>query len=181
MRHSPRQWAGIRDFCEGEPPTYALASRASGISATAIRHRAAEEGWAKLDCRTRAGRKGRSGQGALAPAEPDGAAAPEGWEEMPPEARLKWLNDFVARQVARIAAFAEGEGGTLDKARIDALASMIRMLEKSSTFSQERTETQVQDDAELAEKLRLVDERVLELAEALAGRMGGGPDRGELG
>ena len=191
MRYGDEQWAKTRAFCEGRPRTYAYASELFGIPAPTIRERAVREGWIKIDCRTRAGRRDRVEK---APAAPVALAdPPDGWEDMAPEQRLEWLNGFVARQVAQIAASAEGEGGALDKVRIDALAAMLRMLEKSETFAKERTEIRVQDDAELAEKLRLIDERIVELAAALAGRMafaggpvlakgmGGAADRGALG
>jgi hypothetical protein len=178
---SAERWAAIRALSEGNFPTSLLVGTACNINAGSIRKRAILEGWCKPDFRTRAGRAAWAGGVAQAMGQPVSAAVPEGWDAMADGERLAWLNGFVSRQVAQIAASAEGEGGVLDKARIDALSAMIRMLEKSGTFAEQRTEIQAQDDAELAAKLRLIDDRIVELAEALARRMVGAPDRGELG
>lgn len=178
---SAEQWAGIRALAEGELPSYGRLAACSGLHHTSIAQRAAKEDWNKLDCRNpnvvaafRAAVEGRDVTAPDAPAE----ALPEGWQEMSQEQRLAWLSELIGRQVAQVASAAETGRGAFDKARLDGLWSLIRMVEKSDALAQERAANQeTADDAELAARLRKLDDRIVELARAHAEWLVSGGDR----
>jgi anti-sigma-K factor RskA len=78
----------------------------------------------------------------------------------------------LPRQLAQIVTLAER--GIVDKGRIDALLSMGRILERSEALGEERAaDKQKRSDDELAAMLERIDERIIELAQAYAERLGG--------
>lgn len=163
------RWAALRALREGEPPTFPLLALACDINVATVRERASLEGWKKQPFRSSRARRDWPGRGAAAFGDGAGEAMPAGWQAMQPGERLHWLNDFVSRQLGQIAASAESGGGTLDKARVDALWSMIRMVERSGSLARDSgSSNETDDDAELAAKLRLLDDRIVELARAHA-------------
>lgn len=169
---SVERWAAIRQICEGEPPTYALVGTATTLHPRTIREHANNEKWAKPRFQSKAEREAWVGHGESGAALEDGGgevAVPEGWHEMSPAERLQWLHDFAVNKVAEIAVAAGRQGGRLDKGRLDAVLSMTRMVERSETLAQERAAEKVTaSDAELAARLRDIDDRIVELAEAHA-------------
>lgn len=181
---SAARWAAIRALCEGAPPAFPLVAAVTKLHPSTIRERASMENWAKPNFQSSTVRAACAGAtaSALAPAPmpaDESEALPEGWMEMSPRERLEWLNAFVTSQVAQIAAAAEG--GALDKPRMDGLWSMIRMVEKSGTLAQEpAADTKTGSDAELAGKLELLDDRIVELAVAHAEWLVGERDRQRL-
>ena len=79
---------------------------------------------------------------------------------------------FVARQVAALIDRAERVGGRLDRKQIDGLSAFARMMERWETLARERAQQEeVARDEDVAQSLRLIDERILELALVEARRM----------
>lgn len=89
-----------------------------------------------------------------------------------PVAVLAGASAFVARQVAALIDRAERAGGRLDRKQIDGLSAFARMMERWETLARERAQQEeVARDEDVAESLRLIDERILELAVVEARRM----------
>ncbi len=111
------------------------------------------------------------GEGASAPAEGELEAAIAGARDNPVEV-LARATQFVSRQLGRLMDAAERSGGTLDKKQIEGLAALARMMEGWETLAKERAkEEEVQSDADVAESLRLINERIIELAAQEARRL----------
>jgi hypothetical protein len=89
-----------------------------------------------------------------------------------PVAVLARAGAFIARQVEGLIDRAERADGRLDKRRVEALTALARMMERWEAIARERA-SQDEDcnDAELAEFLRRVDERIVELAALEARRL----------
>jgi hypothetical protein len=99
---------------------------------------------------------------------------------MSPEELRGRLAAVLPKQLARIVALAER--GRIDKAEIDALHSMVRVLERSEALSTEPAkEEKKRSDDELAGMLQLIDDRIVELAEAHAARLVQARDRERTG
>jgi hypothetical protein len=180
---SVERWAAIRQLREGEPPTFARLGAATKVHPRTIYEHAAVENWAKQPFQSSAKREewAERGEAEAAP-EDEGGEVPEGWHEMQPSERLQWLNDFALNKVAEIARSAEAGGGVPDKAKLDAVWSMLRTVERSETLAQERAGEKVTaSDAELAARLRDIDDRIIELAEAHAGWLVAERDRQPVG
>jgi hypothetical protein len=182
---SAERWAAIRALREGEPPTFPLVAVATDLHPATIRERASLENWKKQGFQSRTVRENwvrHEPVAAPVAALPDGEPLPHDAAGQGPAARL---GDFVARRLAEIVARSEANGGRLDKAEIDALGSMVRTAEKTETLVKERapdnaTDNEDTDDAELAARLALLDDRILELAEAHAEWLVAGQDRRRL-
>jgi hypothetical protein len=152
------QWAALRELREGEPPTFPRLAAAAELHQTTIRERALRHSWEKQPYR-------RSGSRPL-----EQAAIELSDIEMPPEELRGRLAAVLPRQLGRIVALAER--GHIDKAEIDALHSMVRVLERSEALSAEPAkEQQKRSDDELAGMLQRIDERIVELAVAHAERL----------
>jgi hypothetical protein len=101
-----------------------------------------------------------------------GEALPDLPEGMSLEDVRKRLAEVLPRLLARIVDLAER--GVLDKARIDALLATGRILEQLDAAAQvSASEQQKRSDDELAAMLERIDERIIELAQAYAERLGG--------
>ncbi|MFC6487537.1 hypothetical protein [Nitratireductor sp. GCM10026969] len=148
----------VRALYEGAPASLDLLARISGRTEAYLERRAREEGW----------------------------RAPEEFSLSDPEAlerRLMALSDRLVGDLE--AASAEGRAaGGYDKARIDALSAMLRMVEKLGEMTrvpERAAEKKKKNDAELAAALALIDARIVELACELAASLGGGEPQGEAG
>jgi hypothetical protein len=109
-----------------------------------------------------------------------GEALPDLPEGMSLEDVRKRLAEVLPRLLARIVDLAER--GVLDKARIDALLATGRILEQLDAAAQvSAAEQQKRSDDELAAMLERIDERIIELAQAYAERLGGAKHRDGLG
>lgn len=138
--------AALRALYEGAPATFDMLALAAGRSEARLRATADREGW-----RT---------------PEPAAHAAD-------PEARLSLLSDRVIGELEKVSREGE-ETGAYDKVRLDALAAMLRMVEKIGEMGrgpQSAREEQMRSDEEMAAALARIDARILELAEDLAGRL----------
>jgi hypothetical protein len=109
------------------------------------------------------------GRQSVPPAE---APAPVIQETRDPVELLAQASGFVARQVTRLMQHADRSGGRLDKAQVDGLAALARMMERWETLAQERAIKEEQDsDDDLADALRWINDRIVELARAEADRL----------
>jgi len=139
-----------RALFEGAPVSLGLLAQACRLSETHLATLARREGWRKAD-----------------------EAPQEDTEAL--ERRLVVLSDQLVSDLE--AAGAEGRAaGAYDKHRIDALSTMLRMVEKLGEMTrlpERAAEKQKKSDAELAAALSLIDARIVELACELAATMGG--------
>ncbi|WP_353642135.1 hypothetical protein [Mesorhizobium sp. WSM2239] len=166
---SPVQLAALRALREGENPTFSRLGAAGKINPATLRERARRDNW-KTRRFTRSGAEARSGA-------PEGEAGAEALADLPEGMSLedvrKRLAEVLPRLLARMVELAER--GVLDKGRIDALLAMGRILEQWEAVAQaSAAEQQKRSDDELAAMLERVDERIIELAQAYAERLGGG-------
>lgn len=100
---------------------------------------------------------------------PSDSASPElvspDFAALPPEDRVARLASFFSRQVGMVLVAAESTGGLLDKEQFDTLSGLIRLAEKFEALSTDEVAArQKRSDAEIAEILRRVDDRIVELA-----------------
>lgn len=183
--HSPigaKRWAAIRALREGKPPIFSLLAAAAGLHPGTVRDRASRENWKRPDTQSRAMGERSSGR-QISPGEEVPVAMRQGNELPQGEAAgfgsAARLGDFVARRLGEIVIRSDADGGRLDKGEIDALGSMIRTAEKTETLMREQTaeEHEVADDAELAARLALLDDRIIELAKAHAEWLVAGENR----
>lgn len=92
--------------------------------------------------------------------------------ESDPVALLARASQFVSRQILRLMVQAEQRGGRLDKAQIDGLVALSRMMERWEAMARERAgEDKKKNDEELAQMLREIDDRIITLAQAEAERL----------
>jgi hypothetical protein len=157
----------LRALREQERPTFSRLAAASGLNDSTIRHRALVDNWKKLGRGGEAGRSARPGETALL----------EMISAGPSEDLLPRVGDFLARQIERLVAAIEVQGDLMDKAGIDRLSSMIRMLEHSGTLASERATDRDTDD-DIAALHKRVDDRIVELARGLAERLVAGQSDG---
>lgn len=144
------QWAALRALHEGAAASLDLLAQASGRSPTAMHKRAASEGWRDAEAAMQL-----SGQ----------------------EKRLKALLD---QQIGKAEAAGVDETGSAsaDKARMDAIAAVMRTLEKIGEITRSDSgakENQTRRDEDMAAILRRIDERIVELAIGYARQLVGGP------
>lgn len=148
------QWAALRALHEGAAASLELLAEASGRSLSLMRKRAGKEGWRDGEAAMRL-----SGQ----------------------ERRLRALLD---RQIGKAeAADADDTGSaSADKARMDAISAVMRTLEKIGEITRSDSgakENQTRKDEDMADILRRIDERIVELATGFARRLGGNSSRPE--
>jgi hypothetical protein len=154
----------------------------AGVHERTLTRRAVKEGWERRPLPTRPGKD--AGSALFSPDElvAEGASAdlPEVGQEMSLEDARKRLAEVMPRLLGKAVVLAER--GVLDKARIDALLSMGRLLEQSEAVVQaSAAEQQKRSDDELAAMLERIDERIIELAQAYAERLGGAEHRDGAG
>lgn len=107
----------------------------------------------------------------------DGAASAKApalsdFDALDPIELLARATGFVARQLTRLMHNAERRGGRLDKAQIDGLVALSRMMDRWETLAQDRAKKEeTESDADLSEALRWINERIIELAEGEAERI----------
>jgi len=161
----------MRALREGEAATFARLAAVADLHVTTIRERAMRESW-RNEVTPR--RKIDVPAEGLVPVEAlfaaggtEGAVEDNELAGLPPEERLARLVEFVVRQVETILTGARG--GRIDKARIDAVTSMIRMVERAQNFAREQAEAQeTRSDENLAEIVARIDAQIITLARAYA-------------
>lgn len=134
----------LRILAEGGHATIERLAMASGRSVASLRRLARDEGWRLVE------------------------AGP-----LDVSARIRKAAGMVLGKVEELGKAAEN-GGNIDKSAIDGLIAMIRGLEKIGEIMrpEEATrENHIRDNEDLAETLRRIEERIVELAGELATRM----------
>lgn len=150
------RWAALRALHGGAPASIELLAEATGRSTEALQKRADAEGWKPARMGGRAG---------------------ETREE-----RIARLMDHILDLMEEASS-----QENLDKGRIEAAAALVRILEKISEVTRSESgakESNAKRDGEIADVLRRIDERIIELAEGYARRLvaegvhagAGGPD-----
>ncbi len=145
---SPRPLArakAIRALAERARPTLELLSDATGRSLTRLRSKALRENW-NLDDDT-------------------GANV---------EARIRPIIATLLDQIEKMSERAAQEGGSFERSEIEGVFSMVRALDKISDFTRPEEAAkneQKREDEELAAVLDRINERIIELARALAAQM----------
>lgn len=173
------QWQAIRALREGEPPTFERLAAASGLHPVTIRQRALRDSWEKRYL-PRSGSRAAVARKALLLSEGSGAVEPVAETAASPEELHRHLQALLIRRHERIAALAEV--GLVDKAEFDMAAGLRRVIEGSGEIIEEQsTEQKNRSDDQLAALLGTIDDRIVELAQAYAGRLGGADDREGMG
>lgn len=134
----------LRILAEGGHATIERLAMASGRSVASLRRLARDEGWKLVE------------------------AGP-----LDVSARIRKAAGMVLGKVEELGKAAEN-GGNIDKGAIDGLIAMIRGLEKIGEImrpEEAARENHIRDNEDLAETLRRIEERIVELAGELATRM----------
>lgn len=143
-----RSWNAMRGLCERHGAGVALVADAARLTPGAVARRARQEGWATGEIQAR-----------------DGAAQTL-------SQRIGALADTLVAEIEAIAR--DGSAGGYDKARIEAVSALTRALEKAGEIREARVERQQEQkktDAELAECLGRMEDRIIELARLEADRL----------
>ncbi|WP_127524432.1 hypothetical protein [Mesorhizobium sp. Z1-4] len=146
-------WSAMRAVYEGALPNAELLAAISRKRPKTIECRAVREGWLKAE---------------------------ESTERLTLAERISRLANALVGEMETIEK--EGKGGVYDKARIETVAALMRALEKAGELigaEPGKQEQQKKTDAEKADILRRIDERIVELArffaeEIVAGRADAG-------
>jgi hypothetical protein len=89
------------------------------------------------------------------------------------DARPTRLIRLMHDQCDALLARARAQGGTLSKAQLDTANAWLRLADRLETLAQERvTQEQTRSDDEIAAVLERIDDRIVELAEEHAERLG---------
>ena len=142
-------WSAMRAVYEGALPSAELLAAISRKRPKTIERRAVREGWRKAE---------------------------ENTEGLTLVERISRLANALVGEMETIEK--EGKGGVYDKARIETVAALMRALDKAGELigaEPGKQEQQKKTDAEKADILRRIDERIVELArffaeEIVAGR-----------
>ena len=138
------RWVALRALYEGAPATAERLAAAGGCSQKFLEAKAAAEGWKAADADDAAGR----------------------------EERLQKMLDRMIGELEAIGE-ADGEGAVgFDKARIEAVSALTRTLEKIGEITRstgDAKENRASSHADMAEALRVIDRRIVELAAGLGG------------
>lgn len=170
---SLERWAALRALREGEAPTFPRLAAATDLNVTTIRDRASRYNWAKQPFQSLREREAWAGRRRGAAALEAGDVTTPDLAELAtltrPEDQIAWLGDYLVRALAKL--IASANAGVLEKAEVDALTSLMRLLERAKVLAvtpENEGGNQFDDDADLADALRRIDDRIIELAEAHA-------------
>jgi hypothetical protein len=163
---SDERWQAMRDMFEVYGVPYRLLSLTAGVNLSTVRSRGLHHNWTvetglsdeagDADALLDAGGGGEAGADAAA------LQALAGKMDRPAE-----LAGFLLSQVEGLLKGARS--GRIDKARIDAIWSMIRMVEKAEELARDTAlDQQKRSDEELAGYLQRINDRIVELAEHYA-------------
>jgi hypothetical protein len=205
------RWEALRALREGESPTFMRLAAVSGMHVSTIRERAGRDNWAKRDFSPRkmAEEARAAAEARIVRDNPDAARGKARDDFFPAAARdesapvatalagsaaLMDLMEskrpapgagepaeaFLVDEVEEI--LAEARAGKVDKARIDAVLSMIRIVERTEQFRRapkgDEANEKTRSDDEFARLLARVDARIVELARCHAERLGRGEHDG---
>lgn len=183
---SAAQWIAARAIAEGEAQTYARIAAVLGCDVSAVYARASAEGWKRLDFRradvretqrhlialaqSHRGEQGFEEEERAQEAE-EAIADPETAPEEDPLEMVARGTSVLAKRLGTLISRAD-KGGRLNKAEFDGLAAMARMIERWETLAQERArKDEKKSDEELAEAIRFIQRRTVELAREEAERL----------
>jgi hypothetical protein len=141
------QWVALRALHEGAAASLDLLADATGRSVASLNRRAEKEAWRDAE-----------------------AAAQLSNQEL----RLRILLDQQITKAEAVNADDEGSASA-DKARMDAISAVMRTLEKIGEITRSDTsakENQTRRDANMADVLKRIDERIVELAIEYAQQLG---------
>lgn len=183
---SAAQWIAAREMAEGAAQTYARIATLLGCDVSAVYARASAEGWKRLDFRRADVRETQRHLIALAeshrgeegfeeeeqvPEAEEAIADPETAPEEDPLDMVARGTSVLAKRLGTLISRAD-KGGRLNKAEFDGLAAMARMIERWETLAQERArKDEKKSDEELAEAIRFIQRRTVELAREEAERL----------
>lgn len=162
-------WAAMRELREVHGVPFSLLARISGVNLCTIRSHARRQGWGcapvHAAMRDEAAVSGEGEQGGASEADAVTIDALAGKIDQPAE-----LAAFLVAQVGGLLRGARH--GRIDKARIDAVWSMIRMVEKAQTLAQTaKLDERTRSDDELADIFDRINARIVELAREYAERL----------
>lgn len=159
------RWGAVRAVAEGGATPGNLAA-ALGCSEATVRRRANGEGWV---WRSRNADEVSAPQGAVGAAD-EGFVEPRPGED--PMSMMARCAAHVTRQVGALVSRAEA-GEQIQKTEIEALVALMRMMERWEVLATERSQQEKEElgDEELAAILGRINDRIIELAEGLAGQL----------
>ncbi|WP_274629682.1 hypothetical protein [Arvimicrobium flavum] len=197
---SPERWDAARALNRLEAPTQALIAAAMGVHPKTVARGIARGGGAKLDFGRRdvqaahrelrdrllrrflAGEAGDfepAGHAVAPPQQQAGAAGQATPSDADQPARAERISTLLLQHADWLLACAgAAPDGALTKQQVDTVVAMIRLAEKLQEHAAEHAvQQQTRSDAEIAEILKRVDERIVELARGYAARLvAGEPD-----
>jgi hypothetical protein len=142
------QWAALRALHEGAAASLDLLANAAGRSAASLAKRAAKEGWRDAE---------------------------EAMQLSHQERRLRVLLDQAITKAEAAGDVTDGSAAA-DKARMEAISAAMRTVEKMGEIARSDTsakDNQTRRDADMANVLRRIDARIIELATGYARKLGG--------
>ncbi|MEO3998553.1 hypothetical protein [Mesorhizobium sp. CAU 1732] len=191
---SAAQWLAARVVSEELPVLRVRVAAMLGCNVRTVRARAAKEGWKRPDdryfkirsvhsrpvtCAT-GGNEGETPEatdndvrvGAMPCVQnPSYQPLPDIRQDEDPVAVLARCASFVARRVETVIALADS-GEPIAKTEIDTLAAMMRMMERWEALAAERAKQEkATNDEDLAALLGRINNRIVELAQDLAGQL----------
>lgn len=179
-------------MCECLPPIRARIAAAAGIHETTLAKRIAAEQWDCLDFRLPAVRAAyeagiANARAAMAGETPDAEDEPPvaveaedapsallaSAADLPPADRATLMSTMLVRLGDQLLASIGAHRGSLARPQLDTVHAIIRLVEKLEPLAQERvTQEQTRSDDEIAAVLERIDDRIVELAEEHAERLG---------
>jgi hypothetical protein len=172
MPISAARWEGFRALREGAPATYPLLATVGCVHEVTLRKRGAREGWPKVDLRRPVALDGLSvGSVPVLPLGESGASLTD---------QAAALASVLAGQMEGVLAAARE--GRIDKARIDAVLAMIRLVERAGSLTRESgqggpesreagNQEKTRSDEQLADIYSRIDARIDAMARYYATRM----------
>lgn len=180
---SAERWAAGFALMQFEAPTNDRVATALGVHPSTLARRAARQGRALPDFRDKGLREAHAAMRAelvrryvdKVPEEPAAGGLPllpPADAEEPPRLRAERLASLLTRYGDWVVANADAQGGVLTKQQLDTVSTMYRL---ATTFEEQAAESarekQTRSDAEAAEILKRVDDRIVELAYDYARRI----------
>lgn len=170
---SAARWAALRALREGAPATYPRLSVASNLHVVTLRKKGALEGWPLV--------RERAYAAGIGPLQWDGQPV------LPMDESGASLTDQAAALASVLAGQMEGvlaaaREGRIDKARIDAVLAMIRLVERAGSLTRESgqggpesreagNQEKTRSDEQLADIYSRIDARIDAMARYYAARM----------
>ncbi len=161
---SAARWAALRALHERQTPTIALLAAAADV--TEQECALALQVFNKLDAEANIGEAGSRRADRIAqPAANSEAGAPSAGADTAEAGRAARVSGLLLQHADQLIAQTERQGGVLTKPQLDTMLAMVRLAEKFEPMAeQEAAQLQRKSDAELADILKRIDDRIVELA-----------------